>query len=94
MSPLWALPLLALAGGLAAVSVVARHAVDAAAGLRADVVDLRRLGGEASALCAEAAGLRQCLDDPRRGAGATRRADAAGAPSDAATGALGTRIDR
>jgi len=87
VSPLWALPLIVLATGVAAVALVARHVVAAAAALRVDVVDLRRLAGEIDAVRADARGLRPSLVDPRR-------AHAAPVPSRSAARDLGSRIDR
>lgn len=83
-----------LAGGLAAVTVIARHAVAAAVELRVDMVDLRRLTGEIGALRADAHGLRQRLVDPRRGTGAAHQRDTATPGPGAAGHALGARIDR
>lgn len=87
VSPLWALPLVVLAAGVAAVALVARQVVAIAAALRVDVVDLRRLTGEIDAVRTDARRLRPSPVDPRR-------ANAASVPSGAAVRALGTRIDR
>ena len=86
VSPLWALPLIVLATGVTAVALVARHVVAAAAALRVDVVDLRRLAGEIDAV-RDARGLRPSLVDPRR-------AHAASVPSGAAARDLASQIDR
>jgi hypothetical protein len=78
MSPLWILPVLVVAVGVAVVALVARRLSAESQAAAAAVHDLRVLGEEASALADEADQVRRkatAVADPRRRAAPAAQGD-------------------